>query len=129
MKKILFILFISALLITNVSAQKGNTWVKKYYAVSGNWSIELENGKSYLVLHSDFKTSKGPDLKLFIVKKSALSLHKKDAVEKYGVLIGKLKSIKGEQKYLIPANVSISDYKSIVVHCEKYTKVWGAAPL
>ena len=129
MKKLLFILAITTFISMNVSAQKGNTWIKKYYAVSGNWSVETENGKSYLVLHSDFKTSKGPDLKLFLTKKDATSLSKKDAVQKHGVLLGNLKSIKGKQKYLIPSHISLSDFKSIVVHCEKYTKIWGAASI
>ena len=129
MKKIIFILAITALFSTNSFAQKGNTWVKKYYSVSGNWSIETNAGKSYLVLHSNFKTSKGPDLKLFLTKKSANSIGKSEAVEKHGVLLGELKSYKGEQKYLIPSNLSISDFKSIVVHCEKYTKVWGASSI
>ena len=114
---------------TTAFAQKGNTWVKKYYSVKGNWSVEVENGNSYLVLHSDFKTSKGPDLKLFLIKKEASTLSKKDEVQKHGFFLGKLKSLKGEQKYLIPTNISLSNFKSIVVHCEKYTKVWGAASL
>ena len=129
MKKIQFLLVFVALSSLSTFAQKGNTWSKKYYTVSGNWSIENTGGKAYLVLHSDFKTSKGPDLKLFLTKKSATTLSKKDAVEKHGMLLGELKSIKGEQKYLIPSSVNISDYKSIVVHCEKYTKVWGAASI
>lgn len=129
MNKQLVILVLSILFSVNVIGQKGNSWIKKYYSVSGNWSIEKESGKSYLVLHSDFKTSKGPDLKLFLTKKDATSLSKKDAVQKHGLLLGSLKSIKGEQRYLIPAHIKLSDYKSIVVHCEKYTKIWGASPL
>ncbi len=129
MMKLLFILSITTLISTIVIAQNGNTWLKKNKIVSGNWSVEIENGKSYLVLHSDFKTSKGPDLKLFITKKSASTIKKNDAIDKYGVLLGKLKSIKGKQKYLIPTHISISDFKSIVIHCEEYTKVWGVASL
>ena len=129
MKKILFILTVITFINTTAFAQKGNTWVKKYYSVTGNWSVEVENGNSYLLLHSDFKTSKGPDLKLFLIKKEASTLSKKEEVQKHGFFLGKLKSLKGEQKYLIPANISLSDFKSIVIHCEKYTKVWGAASL
>ena len=128
-KKIIFILAITIFLTAPSFAQKGNTWIKKNYAVSGNWSVETNGEKSYLVLHSDFKTSKGPDLKLFLTKKSAVTIGKSESVEKYGVLLGELKSNKGAQKYLIPSNISISDFKSIVVHCEQYTKVWGASSL
>ena len=129
MKKLIFMLTIITLISINVFGQKGNTWVQKNKIVSGNWSIEVENGKSYLVLHADFKTSKGPDLKLFLTKKDASMVKRSDAVEKYGILLGKLKSIKGKQKYLIPAHISISAFKSIVIHCEEYTKVWGVGSL
>ena len=129
MGKQIAILVVSILFSMNAVGQKGNSWINKYYTVSGNWSVEKESGKSYLVLHSDFKTSKGPDLKLFLTKKDATSLSKKDAVQKHGLLLGNLKSIKGEQHYLISAHITLSDYKSIVVHCEKYTKIWGASPL
>ena len=129
MKKLVFTLIMTILIGIPSFGQQGNTWVKKYYSVTGNWSVEVENGNSYLLLHSDFITSKGPDLKLFLIKKEASTLSKKEEIQKHGVFLGKLKSLKGEQKYLIPANISLSDFKSIVVHCEKYTKVWGAASL
>ena len=129
MKKIIFIVTLAIIFTTASFAQKGNTWVKKYYTVSGNWSVETNGEKTYIVLHSDFKTSKGPDLKLFLTKKNAATIGKSEAVQKYGVLLGDLKSYKGEQRYLIPNNISISEFKSLVVHCQKYTKVWGAAAI
>jgi hypothetical protein len=129
MKKIIFILTLALIFTTTSYAQKGNTWIKKNYSVSGDWSVESDAGKTYLVLHSDFKTSKGPDLKLFLTKKNVSTIGKSEAIEKHGLLLGKLKSYKGEQRYLIPNNIAISDYKSLVVHCEKYTKVWGATAI
>lgn len=129
MKNLIFILIVFFLFTTISFAQKGNTWVKKYYTVSGNWSVEAEGSKTYLVLHSNFKTSKGPDLKLFLTKKNVSSIGKSEAIEKHGVLLGKLKSLKGEQRYLIPNNILIPEFKSLVVHCQKYTKVWGAAAI
>ncbi len=123
-------LTVSILLISLIGfAQKGNSWSKKNYNVTGNWSIEKVNNKTYLVLHHDFKTSKGPDLKIFVAKKSASTIGKNEAVEKHGIFIANLKSNKGSQRYLIPSTISINNFKSIVIHCEKYTKVWGAAAI
>jgi len=129
MKKMIFVLTLALIFTTSSFAQKGNTWVKKNYTVSGNWSVETEGSKTYLVLHSNFKTSKGPDLKLFLTKKSVSSIGKSETIEKHGLLLGELKSFKGEQRYLIPNNISISEFKSLVVHCEKYTKVWGVTAI
>lgn len=125
MKKLIFTLIFTVTFSSVTFAQKGNTWPKKNYGITGNWSIEKDNGKTYLVLHDDFKTSKGPDSKLFLSKKSAKDVGKNEAVEKNGAFVANLKSNKGSQKYLIPNSISLSDFKSIVVHCEKYTKVWG----
>ncbi len=129
MKKILLTLAFTVAISSAAFAQKGNTWSKKNYNITGNWSIETTNGKTYLVLHDDFRTSKGPDLKLFVAKKSTAAVKKNDAVETYGVFIAALKSNKGKQKYLLPSSVSIGDYKSLIIHCEKYTKVWGATSI
>ncbi len=84
MKKLFFILTLLVFIGTNLFAQKGNTWIQKNKTVSGNWSIEVENGKTYLVLHSDFKSSKGPDLKLFLTKKVASMIKKSEAVQNMG---------------------------------------------
>jgi hypothetical protein len=129
MKKVFYLLLFISLSFNHVIGQKGDTWNKKYYAVMGNWSVKTENGDNYLILHSNFKTSKGPDLKVFLSKQESGAIDKKEAIEKSGFLLGDLQSIKGEQKYLIPNSVKISDFKSIVIHCQKYTKVWGSAPL
>ena len=45
------------------------------------------------------------------------------------VFVAQLDSYKGSKKYLVPSNINISDYKTILVHCEKYTKYWGGSPL
>lgn len=129
MNKLLFILAVTIFVSSTAFPQKGNTWVKKNYSVSGSWSVKVENGRSYLVLQSDFATKKGPDLKLFLTEKTASSIGKNEAVEKHGIFLGDLKSNKGKQKFLLPSGISMADFKSLVIHCEEYTKVWGAAPL
>lgn len=125
-------LHVSILLIVfvgSISFAQNNSWTKKHYNVTGNVTVETNNGKTILVIHENFKTSKGPDLKLFLTKKTAASVNKNDAVEKYGVLIGELKSNKGAQRYVLPASIDVNEFSSLVIHCEKYTKVWGAKPI
>lgn len=46
-----------------------------------------------------------------------------------GLVLGLLESNEGKQEFEIPENVNLDRYKSIAIHCEKYTKLWGAAPL
>jgi len=45
------------------------------------------------------------------------------------LLIAPLQSNKGAQTYVIPAGTDLSNYKSVIIHCEAYTKLWSAADL
>ncbi|MFT5125981.1 MAG: hypothetical protein ACI9TH_000264 [Kiritimatiellia bacterium] len=130
------LIMLSSLFITLSSAQSaeqihraGETWVNKSKKTSGSWKIVEEAGLTSLILQSDFKTSKGPDLKLFLHAKPMGELGKKDPVEATGKLVGELQSAKGEQRYPLPSGVKLDDYKSLVIHCEKYTIVWGGVDL
>ena len=129
MKTILLSVFITLLSFSTGLAQSGNSWLKKNYAAQGDWSIETKDGQTYLVLADNFKTKKGPDLKLFLTKKSSASIGKNEAVQKHGTFIANLRSNNGGQSYRLPAGVNPSDFKSLVIHCEKYTKVWASSNL
>jgi len=43
--------------------------------------------------------------------------------------VAALKSNKGDQFYSLPPDLDLTAYKSIIIHCKKYTKLWGAASL
>ena len=96
--------------------------------MKGNWSIQEEGGKTYIKLHSNFNTKNGPDLKVFLHDSAIETVVGKNVV-KGSVLLGRLKSNKGEQKYLVPNNINIANYKSVLIHCEKYTVLWGGGKL
>jgi hypothetical protein len=40
-----------------------------------------------------------------------------------------LKSNKGAQSYTIPADIDLSEYQSVVIHCQAYTVLWGGFDL
>lgn len=75
-----------------------------------------------------FKTKSGPDLKIFFSAKSLSLLNGKNAATGNYRLV-KLKSVKGDQSYTIPSSVDLSKYKTIFIHCEKYSKLWAGASL
>lgn len=104
------------------------SFIKKKYQISGNWSLKQEGDKVYIVFHSNFKTKSGPDLKVFITKQSMSSVNGKNA-ENNSIFLKDLKSNKGEQRYLIPSHIDLSQYKSILIHCKKYAKLWGGGNL
>lgn len=103
-------------------------WAKKSFKSSGEWSIYTEGGKTYVELSSDFKTRNAPDLKIFLSPLSTSETNGKNATDG-SVLIAPLASNAGEQIYEIPEGVDLANYKSILIHCEQYSKLWSAADL
>jgi len=125
----LFLLAMLLLPASDASAAAGDTtvhsgtWSKQTYSASGTWKIVKNGEDHYVVLDSQFKTSKAPDLKLFLSKKSASSLTSKNAT-KGAVRIAKLTSNKGAQRYKLPKGTNPADYKTLMIHCEQYSKLW-----
>lgn len=103
-------------------------WTKKKFKSRGTWTIETKDGVTTVSLDEAFKTKNAPDLKLFLSPLTMEELNSKNAVNE-SALISLLDSNKGAQSYVIPADVDLSKYKSLVIHCELYTKLWSAAEL
>ncbi len=106
----------------------GGRWTNKGYDIDGTWKIVQKADKTVLVLDENFKTRKGPDLKIFL-SKIALKDIKGSKVKYSSVLVSPLKSPKGAQEYEIPADISLEDYASVLIHCEAYAHLWGGATL
>ena len=103
-------------------------WTKKSFRSSGTWTIYTEGGSTYIKLSSDFKTRGAPDLKIFLSPLAPGDTNGRNATNG-SVLVAPLSSNKGEQVYKIPANVNLSDFQSVLIHCEQYSKLWSAAAL
>jgi hypothetical protein len=67
-------------------------------------------------------------LKIFLSPTALSDVTGKTAVNG-SINIGELKSTKGAQEYEIPAGVNLSDYASVLVHCEEYSVLWGGSDL
>lgn len=101
-----------------------SSWTKKTYAIKGVAELKKEDGNRWLILKDDFKTKNAPDLKLFL-SPIVIANISSDNVLDGAVLIAPLKKNKRGQSYLLPEGTDLSQFKSIVLHCEKYSKVWG----
>jgi hypothetical protein len=124
----LTILVTLASLAAQAQTPRQGTWIKKNASISGNWSIQEEGGARFLILSDDFKTKNAPDLKLFLSSLDLSAIDGKNATS-HAVLIGKLKSTRGGQRYPIPADVDLDKHSTLLLHCEKYSKVWGGATI
>lgn len=124
--KAALVLFLSIFISSLASAQSGS-WTKKSNSISGTWEI-VKDGAGHKLVLKGFKTKSAPDLKLFLSKNSLGSLTGKNATSG-AVRIAKLKATKGDQEYAIPAGVDVGNFKTLILQCEKYSKLWGGAAL
>lgn len=131
-RSLLFAAALVASLIIVVSdaqaGELGGTWTKKSQSISGSWQIVETADGHYLELDDSFKTRRAPDLKLFLSPRAAADVTAQNATSG-SVLIAKLDSAKGAQRYKLPADIDIDDFETLVLHCEKYTKLWGVSTL
>ena len=112
--------------VTMVDRVQSGNFVKSTYSINGSWAILKENGQTILRFSDDFKTKNGPDLKLFLSPNKIENLTGKTAQDQ-AVRLSVLRSNKGTQDYIIPANVDLSKFKSFVIQCEAYSVLWGGA--
>lgn len=112
--------------MTQKSANSGSFKAAEH-PTQGKVSIVTEKGKRFLEFDQTFKSDSGPDL--YVI------LHRSDAPPQYGikqkdyVSIARLQKTSGTQRYNIPDNVNLADFRSVAVWCRKFNATFGYAPL
>jgi Electron transfer DM13 len=115
--------------VTKIATQLSQTAMFQAgeHPTQGNVRIITYNGKPYLEFDKSFKTDNGPDL--FVI------LHRDRTVPIYGIKqkdyksIARLQKTKGTQRYAIPNNVNLADFKSVAVWCRQFNATFGFATL
>lgn len=102
----------------------GGSWSKKSQSIAGSWSIT----GNILTLSDDFKTRSAPDLKIFLSSTPLAQLNGRNATNN-SLFISALQSASGAQQYQLPQGLDLSQFKSIIIHCEQYAKLWGGSAL
>ena len=109
---------------------------KNKHNIKGSWQLEkTESGKLALVLDKSFEADNAPDLKFFLSPLNSSKVSSKNA-EKEAKLIYSFPANKGSKKVSGPQRIELdieesvlSQYKSIVLHCKKYSELWGTSSL
>ncbi|NJL10535.1 MAG: DM13 domain-containing protein [Calothrix sp. SM1_7_51] len=89
--------------------------------------LVTENGKRYLEFDKNFKTDKGPDL--FVILHKNATLPNSGIKEKDYVSIARLQATNGNQRYAIPNNVNLADFRSVAIWCRQFNATFGFATL
>ena len=98
------------------------------HETSGSASVlELGGGRRVLRL-SDFSTSNGPDVRVYLV--AAPDVNDDATVNTAGfVELGALKGNRGDQNYEIPPSVDLAKYQTVTIWCRRFSVNFGSAPL
>lgn len=128
----LFLMFALSAVAQDAEVVFSGEWEResRWTTFEGSWQI-VKKGDTYTVeLGADFEAKKAPDLKIFLSKAALDKISGKNAV-KVGapVLVAKLTSYKGKASYTIPEGINPSDFTTIIIHCEEYSKLWGGSSL
>ena len=100
------------------------------HQTSGRATIyKSSDGKQYLRL-TDFTTSNGPDVHVVLTRSDDKGLEQEivqgalDSVE-----LGSLKGNQGDQNYDLPESTDLTNYRSVVIYCERFHAIFGVAKL
>jgi hypothetical protein len=88
--------------------------------------IEAADGNTYLRFE-DFEVENGPDLKVYLSRAEANA--PEDELAADIVDLGGLKGNAGDQNYIVPASVDLTQYRSAVVWCRRFSVGFAVAPL
>jgi hypothetical protein len=89
--------------------------------------FQLPEGKRVLRF-TNFQTSNGPDVRVFLV--AAADSSDNDTVKNAGYIeVGKLKGNVGEQNYDVPAGIDLNKYRSVTIWCNRFSVNFATAPL
>ncbi len=103
------------------------TWQKKTYSAAGNWAIESEGEQKFLIINN-LKTKSGPNLTLFLSPLSASQVKGSNATQG-SLKLALLPSHRGSHKIALPRGTDLSRFQSVLIHCEKFSKLWSAGQL
>lgn len=94
----------------------------------GNAQLLRTGGGTALLRLTEFAVTNGPDLEVWLVKhddpKSSADVKASEWVS-----LGQLKGNKGDQTYVVPEDVVLEDYGSVVIWCEQFGVLFSPAML
>lgn len=113
----------SSTLIAVAGSQSGR-FVDGDHPTQGTARIVTAN-PPYLEFDQGFKTDQGPDLFVLLHRQSVPKNYQANTY----VNLGRLKQVNGSQRYTIPADIDLGEFKSVVIWCRQFNATFGYAPL
>jgi hypothetical protein len=111
--------------LTVLGTSRSGTFTKRpgtSYNVSGTATLEQQsNGSLVLRFGSDFSSSSGPGLEVFLSTTNTVGSNSRN--------LGRLQRTSGAQSYNVPAGVTLTTYSWVIIHCVPFNVTFGYAQL
>ncbi|MFQ4141690.1 DM13 domain-containing protein [Chlorogloeopsis sp. ULAP02] len=108
------------------SAAKSGVFKSAETLTQGMIKFVTEKGQRYLEFDQNFNTNRGPDLFVILYRNSTVPVS--GIKEKDYLRIARLQKTSATQRYAIPSNVKLEDFKSVAVWCRAFNATFGYAP-
>jgi hypothetical protein len=95
---------------------------------SGNASIYRLSDGTRILRFTNFKTSNGPDVHVYLV--AAKDASDSETVKQAGfVEVGAIKGNIGDQNYELPSDLDLNKYRAVAIWCKRFSVNFATAPL
>lgn len=115
----------SATPIVETSTTALTKFITVSHSTKGAMRVITASGKRYIEFDNTFKTEGGPDVLVLLHRDSPPQNYQQQDF----VSLGRIQKFSGTQRYLIPDNVNLADFRSVVVRCRLFSVTFGYAPL
>jgi len=94
------------------------------HTTTGEALLVLLPDGSYVVRFEGLATDNGPDLRVVLSPETAEVGYGPGSVE-----LGRLQGNLGDQNYAVPAGLDLTQFRSVVIWCDRFSSAFGAAPI
>ncbi len=98
--------------------------VEQDHPTQGKASIITENGQRYLVFDAAFKTVQGPDVQVILYRDNRIPVQ---VQEQDYITLARLKSVEGQQRYALPNDLDLNQFKAVGIWCRRFNVTFGYA--
>lgn len=96
---------------------------------SGAYRIEDAGEGLQIVFSEAFRTDWGPDLHVVLTPTGTAEADNDNVMVTGAHVVGELQSRSGAQNYALEAAIDLGPFQSVIIHCIRFTHLYGAAPL
>ena len=103
-------------------------WISIGHPGTGTVLVYRQPDGSHVIRFEDLEVSNGPDLLVILSQAPLVNDRAAYSAAEY-LSLGDLKGNKGNQNYVVPADVNLGDYQTVAIWCRRFNYTFNAADI